>query len=235
VLFRSALVFKTLRTMADKLHFAGEGDASREPHEWTGAQVLSAGSVNGCVEAAKAFKKLYDGAGPPSPAVFVGGTRRGRPGGHAVVEVTGEDGRPFIVDTVLFESLKPQASEDEASGPRGVTLQTNGQDVNIRKTSGGYVVDRYEYGRLFQDDRRLGETEVYRSLDEALKTAGPGSFDQLRAAGIVKEERNGTFVGPEGETEYVYLKTPDEPFSGKDAERASSESGRREAAVKGAP
>lgn len=221
------LAFNVLLYMAGSLRYADKvpGAKPRQPHEWSGKRVLAEGTYNGCVEAAKAFKTLYDSVSSV-PAVFVGGTMKGRDGGHAVVEVKAADG-PFLVDAVMFERLVVTVPEAVAARPTGWVLQTGKVDFHVAKKKGKFVLSRWQYRHLFEEDRRLGEDLVFDDLAsvERWLTKNAGAmlgFAALEKEGIVKREKAGTFIGPQGEVEHIYLKTAGEPFSGTDARRAAS-------------
>lgn len=221
------LAFNVLLYMAGSLRYTDKvpGAAPREPHEWSGKRVLAEGSYNGCVEAAKAFKALYDSVSSV-PAVFVGGTMKGRDGGHAVVEVMAADG-PFLVDAVMFERLVVAVPEGVVARPTGWVLQAGKADFHVAKKKGKFVLSRWQYAHLFQEDRRLGPDIVFDDLASVGRwlTKNAGAllrFDDLEKEGIVKREKAGTFIGPQGEVEHIYLKTAGEPFSGTDEQRRAS-------------
>ena len=223
-----SLTFNVLKYMAGALHYRGDVDhpASRDPHEWRGGRVLAEGNFSGCVEAAKAFKTLYDASSPPRLSVFVGGTMKGQDGGHAVVEITGSDGSPFLVDTSMFQRVAPTVSEAGVVRAGGKTLQTGKEDLHIDKKNSHYVMSRWQYRHLFQEGRRLGPDLEFKDLREvndwlAKNALTLHSFADLDKAGIIKHEDH-TFIGSQGEVEYIFLKTEKEPFSGTDQERIES-------------
>ncbi|MBI4371619.1 MAG: hypothetical protein HY552_04910 [Elusimicrobia bacterium] len=224
-----SLAYNVLRHMASAIRFHGDVDrpAPRDAHEWAGERVLAEGNFNGCVEAAKVFKVLYDASNPPRRAVYVGGTRKGQDGGHAVVEITGTDGIPFLIDTSMFGRVVRIVSEAEVARPEGKTLQTGREDIHIDKKNNGYAISRWQYAHLFQAERRLGPDIEFGDLRGvnawlAKNAVALRDFPGLKKAGIIKREDNGNFIGPGGEREYIYLKTENAPFSGTDQERIES-------------
>lgn len=237
-----ALTVKILTYMARSIRWHGDAGrpVPRDPHEWSGSRVIAAGSFNGCVEAAKAFKSLYDASNPSDPARFVGGTLKGEDGGHAVVEVTGSDGKPFLVDTAMFPMLSPSLDPRLTVRPEGMTIQTGKEDVNVKLIDGRFVLTRYQYRHLFQEDRKIGSTLHFPdpgAVNAWLReNASPArSFEALKRLGIVQYERNGSFSGLNGKTLFVYQKTAGEPFSGTDAQRRANGQRALEDAVKNAP
>lgn len=223
------LTFNVLRYMAANIRSLDQvgQPAPRDPHEWTGERVLAEGNFNGCVEAAKAFKALYDASDPPWRSVYVLGTMRGRDGGHAVIQITAADDVPFLVDTVMFQRVTPTVTEAEVARTEGKTFQTRKEDIHIDKRNGHYIISRWQYRYLFHEDRRLGLDLEFKDLREvnewlAKNAATLHDFADIEKAGLIKHENNGTFIGPQDELEHIFLKTEEEPFSGTDQERIKS-------------
>lgn len=235
----AVLAANTLRFMAEHVLFSGDRpDAQpRDPHEWNGSRVLGEGDFNGCVEAAKAYQKLLAAAAPELPVRYVGGTLKGKDGGHAVVEVSPKGGTPFLVDTAMFQAAALALDPRAAAGPDGQTLQDGREDYHVRREGSKFVLERFAYRRLSQEDRRIGTPLVFESLAEAdawLRTnAGPMSEEHLRALGVFKKEEDGKFPTGDGGSYFIYRKVSGDPFDGTERERLRSEEGLLEEAVKG--
>jgi hypothetical protein len=237
-----SLAFQVLREMAAIIRWQDEvpDHRRRDPHEWPGLRVIAEGDFNGCVEAAKAFKTLYDAAGPRLPARYVISTLKHEDGGHAVVEVSPGQGGPLLIDTSSFESLVRHLDEKAAESPEGCTIQTGVEDINIRKTPKGFHVARYKYQHLFQEDQRIEPSYDFDSaaaVDDWLrdKAATLLSFADIARTEILLHEADGKFRGPENKDYFIVFKTPEEPFSGTDEQRIQSGERALEDKVKNAP
>lgn len=157
----------------------GGDSAPRGPHEWSAEQSLGAGSVNGCVESAKVFFALFKTAYPSFDAAYVDSFNSSGPGGHAVVEVTGSDGRPFLVDATPFSRLPGvvEVTEAELSRPidirpesKGRILQFPGKaDVLMEKEGAGYHAVVYDYMGAFGPKR---SEQTFDSLGELNRWLG---------------------------------------------------------------
>ncbi|MFA6029382.1 MAG: hypothetical protein WC969_05995 [Elusimicrobiota bacterium] len=235
----AALAANVLRFMAEHVRFSDDRPDSppRDPHEWNGTRVVGEGDFNGCVEAAKAFQKLVAAAAPELPVRYVGGTLKGRDGGHAVVEVAPKGGTPFLVDTAMFQAAALALDPRAAAGPDGQTLQDGREDYHIRREGSKFALTRFAYRHLFQNDRRIGtplEFEDLAGADAWLRTnAGPMSAEHLRALGVFKKEEDGKFPTGDGGSYFIYQKVSGDPFDGTERERLRSEEGLLEEAVKG--
>jgi len=238
-----ALTLSVLKRMAETIRYAGDvpQPAPRDPHEWPGLRVLVEGDFNGCVEAAKVFKTLFDASSPPRVSKYVGGTLKGEDGGHAVVEVADEKGRAFLVETSMFSTLDLSIrGEADLAKPEGRTIQTGEEDINVRRIGQNSVLSRYEYMHLFQEDKRLAEPLEFKDLASVnawlrgnVRIAD--SFQDLEKAGLILAEDKGTFRGPGGRTQYIFEKVSSEPFSGTEEARRRQGHLALEEAVKRSP
>ncbi len=192
-------VVNVLRAMNGRLSYAPDG--RRGAHEWTGRRSFNDGTINGCVESAKIFFSLFHTAYPAYDVAYVDAFNSGCPNaGHAVIEVTGSDKRPYLIDATRFEALASARVKEPDLGRvvdfrpdrKGVIKQwPSVGDVFLEKAGGAYRSSVYEYQRVFdgkllkvQDFRTLGELNAWLdSSDPAAKT--PITFDWMKKAGLV--------------------------------------------------
>lgn len=192
-------VGNVLRVMAESVRYDPDHPQPRGPHEWSAERSLAAGSVNGCVESAKVFFRLFTAAYPSAKALYLDSFNADCPsGGHAVVEVADADGSVFIVDASSFERLDPGVREEDLARPvdirpslKGVVIQVPGKsDIFVAKRRGEYVAALYPYGQVFVEGK-LEKTAVFPTLaglNRHLAAAAerPGaSFDELRRLGLI--------------------------------------------------
>lgn len=193
-----ASVFARMRRV---IVFDGSFPAPRGPHEWSAEQALAAGSVNGCVESAKVFFALFKAAYPSFDAAYVDSFDSSGPnGGHAVVEVTGSDGRPMLVDATQFQRLPGAAEVSEAElslpidikpGAKGRIKQFPGKaDVIMEKVGRNYHAVVYEYMHAY--GRKLSEQtfDTLRELNRWLggfsdAPAPAPSFAEIKRLGLI--------------------------------------------------
>mgnify|MGYP001588797543 CR=1 FL=1 len=152
-------VVQVLTRMRATLRYRPDFPAPRGPHEWEAQRVLAAGTVNGCVESAKAFFTLFHEAFPSFKAVYLDSFNAAGNGGHAVVQVTGSGGRDFIVDAASFEKLpgRIEVSEealatqvDFRKDRLGRVVQFQGRgDVFLEKVGDAYQMLVYPLGQVF--------------------------------------------------------------------------------------
>lgn len=188
------------------LRYAPDQPVSRGPHDWSSRQVLAYGTFNGCVEAERAFFRLFKEAYPGFKARAIGSFNASKKeGGHALVEVEDADGSLFLVDSSAFGKLPRSLLKrtahhdltdrdlatpiDFAPERRGVIVQLSGDsDLFVESTGTGYRVTRYPYARVFEG-APLAEEKFpsLKSLNAYLAAYGRTdvSFKALRELGIV--------------------------------------------------
>lgn len=205
-------VVRTLAGMRRSLRYAPDSPAPRGPHEWDARRVLAAGTVNGCVESAKAFFSLLRRDFPYLKAYYLDSFNSVGEGGHAVVQVTGSDGRDFIVDAAAFESLPGPYRLDEAAlaapvdirkDRRGRIVQFPGRaDVFLERKGGAYRMTVYPPSQVFDGTPLSQETfPSLEALNRALSdyaAAAPLDFAYLRDHGLILP-----FADP-GQESFVY-------------------------------
>jgi len=188
------------------LRYAPDQPVTRGPHEWSSRQVLAYGTFNGCVEAERAFFRLFKEAYPGFKARAIGSfDSSDQQGGHALVEVEDADGTLFLVDTSAFGKLprsllKRTAHKDltdrDLANPidfaperRGVIVQLpEDSDLFVERAGSGYRVTGYPYARVFEGDPLIEEKFTsLKSLNAYLAAYGRAdiSFKALRELGIV--------------------------------------------------
>jgi hypothetical protein len=171
----------------------------RGPHEWSGRRALAAGTVNGCVESAKAFFEIFHAAFPKYHAVYLHAFNSVAPGGHAVVEVTSSQGRALIVDAASFEQLPGPVRLDDESLSRpvdirkefsGQVLQAAGRaDLYLRKDDGRYRLTVYPYGQVFDGnalmDQSFATREELEGAVASFMSSAPADYAQVAASGLI--------------------------------------------------
>ena len=229
-----AAVERALARMKASLRAAPDAPSPRGPHEWNARRVLAAGTVNGCVEAAKAFLALLREEDRSVKAAYVDAFNPNGPGGHAVVEVLGSDGRYFIVDAAAFEKLPASAAVDEAAlaapveirkDRRGRVVQFGGRgDVYLHKAGSQYLMTVYPAGQVFDGPRESERSfSTLKELNQAL--AGFLSSRALIDRGLIlpfADDRRSAFFYPDpagGLARYVVYGRFPEPPDPDDAER----------------
>ncbi|MBI2787157.1 MAG: hypothetical protein HYX59_00615 [Elusimicrobia bacterium] len=205
-------VARAMVRMRADLSYRPELPAARGPHEWSARRVLDAGTVNGCVESAKAFFTFLREACPSCRALYLDSFKAAGQGGHAVVQVTGSDGRDFLVDAASFERLPGAVAVDDAALALSVDIRKDRKgkvvqlkergDVFLEKTGGAYAMTVYPPGEVF-DGKVLSSKSVgtLAELNRALAdhAAGAGvDFAWLRDYGLILP-----FADPE-KTSFVY-------------------------------
>jgi len=206
-------VARVMTRMRASLRYRPEVPSPRGPHEWSARRILAAGTVNGCVESAKAFFALFHEAYPSFKAAYLDSFNAAGDGGHAAVQVTGSDGRDFIVDAAAFERLPGRVELDEASlaapvdirkDRAGRILQFPGRaDVFLTKAGGAYRMLVYPLGEVF--DGPVRSQKSFRTVAELNAALGdyaaavPVDFAFLRDRGLILP-----FADPE-KASFVYL------------------------------
>lgn len=205
-------VAQVMTRMRASLRYRTEVPAPRGPHEWSAERVLAAGTVNGCVESAKAFFAIFHEAYPSMKAVYLDSFNAAGAGGHAVVSVTGSDGRDFIVDAAAFERLPGRVEIDEPAlaspldirkDRRGRIVQFPGRgDVLLEKAGGEYRMLVYPPSEVF-DGKVLSRVSArtLAGLNRALADyagAAPVDFAWLRDHGLILP------FADAGKTAFVY-------------------------------
>jgi len=206
-------VARTLSRMRGTLRYATELPAPRGPHEWDARRVLAAGTVNGCVESAKAFFALLRDGDPAVKAAYLDSFNAVGDGGHAVVAVTGSDGREFIVDAAAFEKLPGRVAVDEAAlaapidirpDRKGRIIQFPGRgDVLLEKSGGAYQMTVYPPSQVF--DGPVRSQKPFRTLAELnhgladYASPTPTDFAYVRDHGLILP-----FADPE-KTSFLYI------------------------------
>lgn len=192
-------VVRVMTRMRASLRDQTELPAPRGPHEWNARRVLAAGTVNGCVESAKAFFALLREEAPSVEAAYLDSFNAASDGGHAVVAVTGSDGREFIVDAAAFSRLPGRIEIGEAAlsarvdirpdlAGRIVQFKDKG-DAFLEKTADGYRMTVYPPGEAF--DGAVRSRRPFRTLAEmnaALNdyaSGGAVDFAWLRDHGLI--------------------------------------------------
>jgi hypothetical protein len=174
-------VINTLKYMRANISYAPGVPADREPHAWTGKQVVEAGTFNGCVEAAKAFFELHRAVYPGFRLVYLDSFNSAGPaGGHAVVGAVGADGQPYIVDTTAFQGLPGPFSltDEDLAAPvsfnskyTGKVLQFNDRlDIFATRQGAKYLLFVYSYGGVFNGE--LKEKRKFSSLKALNRALG---------------------------------------------------------------
>ncbi|OGR37564.1 MAG: hypothetical protein A2X29_00680 [Elusimicrobia bacterium GWA2_64_40] len=172
-------VINVLKYMRHSLVLDPDVPFQREPHAWTGREVIEAGTVNGCVEAAKAFFDLSRAAYPKFRLVYLDSFNSARPdGGHAVVEAAASDGRAYIVDTSAFPRMPGafRLTDKDLSRPvpfnpkyTGKVLQFNKSvDVFATHEGGRYLLYVYPYGTVFGPLKEKREFGTLKEMNRAL-------------------------------------------------------------------
>ncbi|MFI5345892.1 MAG: hypothetical protein ACHQ51_05915 [Elusimicrobiota bacterium] len=210
-------VVQVLTRMHGTLRYRPEDPAPRGPHEWEARRVLAAGTVNGCVESAKAFFALFREEFPSFKIVYLDSFNAVGPGGHAVVQVTGAEGQDFIVDAASFENLPgPSVLDDEALAAKvdirkdrvGRVMQFQGRgDVFLEKAGGEYQMLVYPFGEVFDGPVRSHRSfRTLRELNQALAAYADASgvdFAYLRDHGLIlpfadPKEESFVYINPAG-------------------------------------
>lgn len=206
-------VTQVMARMRAVLRRAPEFPGPRGPHEWTARRVLDAGTVNGCVESAKAFFALFREVCPACKAFYLDSFNAAADGGHAAVQVTGTDGRDFIVDAASFERLPEDVEIDEASlaAPVDIRRDRTGRivqfpkrgDVFLEKRGEVYRMTVYPPGEIFDGTVRYQQSfGALAGLNAALADYAaevPVDFDWLRDRGLIlpfADEEKTAFVYP---------------------------------------
>lgn len=194
-----AAAARAMLRMRASLRFQPGQPSARGPHEWTARRVLEAGTVNGCVESAKAFFTLFREECPSCKAAYVDSFKATGDGGHAVVQVTGSGGADFLVDAASFERLPGgvQVDEDALAAPVDIRKDKKGKivqfknrgDVFLEKNGGEYVMTVYPPGEIF-DGKALSRKPLasLAALNQALTeyaAATPVDFAWLRDHGLI--------------------------------------------------
>lgn len=207
-----ASVVRVMTRMRNELRYQTDRPSPRGPHEWTARRVLEAGTVNGCVESAKAFFTLFREECPPCKAVYLDSFNAAGDGGHAVVQVMGSRGEEFIVDAASFERLPGVVELDEAAlaapidirpDRRGRIVQFKGRgDVLLEKTGGAYAMTVYPPSEVFDGKPILRKSLTsLTALNRALSdyAAEPSvDFRWLRDRGLILP------FADSGRTAFVY-------------------------------
>ncbi|MBI3565578.1 MAG: hypothetical protein HY079_10315 [Elusimicrobia bacterium] len=221
-------VAAVLRRMRATLRYAPDAPAPRGPHEWTGRRALTAGTVNGCVESAKAFQTLLRAEAPGVRARLIDSFDAAAEGGHAVVEVTGSDGTPFLVDAASFDRLPgaPHVSDEELARPVDIRPEAKGRiyqfpgkaDAFAEKVPGGYRLSEYPYGAAFSGTPRRRDFADRAALERALSEYAPpdaADFRWARDHGLILSydgpDRTGfLYAGANGTSRHVVYSCRDE-------------------------
>lgn len=205
-------VTRVLTRMRASLRYAPDVPAKRGPHEWDPARVLAAGTVNGCVESAKAFFTLLRQEFPGLKAAYLDSFKATGPGGHAVVQVTGSDGVDFIVDAASFERLPGpfKFGEADLAAPVDVRKDRAGRvvqfagrgDVYLTKSGGDYLMLVYPPGQVFDGPLRSQESfKTLAELEASLAAyAGPVDVRFLRDHGLIlpfADAKRDSFIYPD--------------------------------------
>ncbi|MCM2303313.1 MAG: hypothetical protein NDJ72_01310 [Elusimicrobia bacterium] len=205
-------VVRVMTRMRASLRYRPEAPAPRGAHEWDARRVLEAGTVNGCVESAKAFFALFRAECPSCRALYLDSFNAAGEGGHAVVQVTGSDGADFIVDAASFERLPGRVGLDGAALAAAVDIRPDKKgkivqvkdrgDAFLEKADGGYRMTVYPPGEVF-DGKAVSRSSftTLAGLEGALadfSAAAPVDFAWLRDRGLILP------FADAGKTAFVY-------------------------------